>query len=259
MEIMKIMPDKPIDLYRGYMNKSGFVEECYAMLNGERKIIRANTTPFKQEPFNCMIAAALAERLNISHVNYSLCTYKKELCCIYDDFETEDLKFYSALELFWIKPPHNEELYNHYISICKYVGINNIVEEVDKMIVLNYLIDKRRGHLKSFGLMRNVKTKKFVCTAPLFDFAKSLEFCKLPKDFGEHKHLSSFALSHEEELKYVSNFEWIDFEKLVGFEDEIYEIFGLFELPHIDDERKKAVADYLIGRIETLKKYAENN
>ena len=61
-----------------------------------------------------------------------------------------------------------------------------------------------------------------------------------------------FKNSHEEQIKLVSSFDWLDLSKLDGIEDEWMELTrgSLF----LDESRRSAVARALRGRIEQLGK-----
>ena len=62
-----------------------------------------------------------------------------------------------------------------------------------------------------------------------------------------------FKKTHTEQLKLVSDFSWIDFEKLADIEDVIREILSVDEAKELIDERRiEAIAESIRNRIETL-------
>ena len=63
-----------------------------------------------------------------------------------------------------------------------------------------------------------------------------------------------FKTSHEEQIKLVKNFDWVDFSALSGVEREICEIVG--DSLFIDRTRCKALCEGIRERIKRLERIA---
>ncbi|MCZ4150382.1 excisionase, partial [Escherichia coli] len=65
-----------------------------------------------------------------------------------------------------------------------------------------------------------------------------------------------FKQDHDEQIKLVTSFDWLDFSALDGIEDDVRDIFrgSLF----VDEARCHAICQALRGRIERLQKIARS-
>lgn len=53
------------------------------------------------------------------------------------------------------KKPNNLSEYEYYIQCAEKLGVSNIRKEVEKMIVLDFIIANEDRHFNNFGLVRN--------------------------------------------------------------------------------------------------------
>ena len=86
-----------------------------------------------------------------------------------------------------------------------------------------------------------------------FDSGSSLGYDKMAGQIlSDHGDICKpFKKTHQEQLKLVTLFRWIDFDKLTGIEDEIREIFkGTGELE--DKVRSDAIIASVMKRIEEV-------
>ena len=120
------------------------------------------------------------------------------------------------------------------------------------MIVLDYLIVNEDRHQNNFGVVRNAETLKYLGAAPIYDSGTALWFDKPTGMVGSGRvACKPFKDRHEEQIKLVSSFDWLELSKLDDIEEEWMELTkgSLF----LDEARRVAVARALRGRIETLK------
>ena len=84
------------------------------------------------------------------------------------------------------------------------------------MIVIDYIIANEDRHLNNFGLIRNAETLKWIGVAPIFDSGSSLGYDKLAPQIISKRKITCkpFKNSHEEQIKLVSSFDWINFDAL---------------------------------------------
>lgn len=133
-----------------------------------------------------------------------------------------------------------------------------MVRSMDQMLVVDYLIANEDRHLNNFGLLRNPDTLEWIGAAPIFDSGSCLGYDKRANLIisGWGAECKPFKKTHEDQLKLVSSFDWIDFTKLEGIEEEIREILKDAG-ETIDEERKRAIVLAVKKRIERLKQMAE--
>ncbi len=235
----------------------GSLKKRWKIINGKRCLIKSGSAPFRQQPFNEVIASKIMDRLGINHVSYNIIRNGNEHYSICENFVTKDTELVSAYRILQIRPKENHENeYMHYVNICKESGVKNIVSSIDAMIVIDYIIANEDRHFNNFGLLRNADTLEWIGTAPIFDSGTSLWYDTQEKfiPYADIK-CKPFKKTHGEQLRLVSDFSVFDFSKLDGIENEIIEIItdGNSE-SFIDDSRAKIIAENVQHRIDNLKK-----
>jgi len=148
--------------------------------------------------------------------------------------------------------PNHVSVYQHYKVCCEQLGISGISDSIDQMIVLDYLIANEDRHQNNFGVIRNANTLEYLGVAPVYDSGSSLWFSKPLSMIGSRTKLvcKPFKSKHEEQIKLVKSFDWLDLSKLKGIGDEFADILtgSLF----IDAARKGALCKALEKRINML-------
>lgn len=246
-----------IDLMSPDNTSDGWLKKKWKIIDGKRCLLKGGSGATWQEPYNEVLASRIMERLQIPHVSYSLFLdegYPYSLC---EDFVTPDTELVSAWYVMQTaKKPNHVSLYRHYMDCCERLEIPGIKESVDRMLVLDYLIVNEDRHLNNFGVVRSVDTLEYTGAAPIYDNGTSLWFDKpLPMiGAGGRVVCKPFKNSHEEQMKLVSDFSWLDFSALNGIDEELREILkgSLF----IDEARREALCRGLMGRVEMLQKKA---
>lgn len=246
-----------IDLMSPDNTSDGWLKKKWKIIDGKRCLLKGGSGATWQEPYNEVLASRIMERLQIPHVSYSLFLdegYPYSLC---EDFVTPDTELVSAWYVMQTaKKPNHVSLYRHYMDCCERLEIPGIKESVDRMLVLDYLIVNEDRHLNNFGVVRSVDTLEYTGAAPIYDNGTSLWFDKpLPMiGAGGRVVCKPFKNSHEEQMKLVSDFSWLDFSALNGIDEELREILkgSLF----IDEARREALCRGLMGRVELLQKKA---
>lgn len=234
----------------------GWLKKKWTIRNGKRCLIKGGSGATWQEPYNEVLASRIMERLGIAHVEYSLVQggdYPYSLC---EDFITPETELISAWNIMQTKKKENHvSVYQHYMDCCRDLGIPDIQQALDKMIVLDYLILNEDRHMNNFGVIRNADTLEYLGAAPIYDSGTSLWFDKpMALVSGKTKaNCKPFKNTHEEQLKLVSDFSWLDLSALQGIDDEWRKIVegSLF----IDKARCEAIAAGLSQRIQMLEEY----
>ena len=123
------------------------------------------------------------------------------------------------------------------------------------MIVLDYIIANEDRHLNNFGLLRNAETLEWIGMAPIYDSGSSLGYDKVAGQIRTERDVECkpFKKHHAEQLKLVSDFSWIDLERLSDVEELITNTLsaeGAKE--YMDDNRIKAMVETANRRIQNL-------
>lgn len=234
----------------------GNLRKKWKIINGKRCLFKGYTLPYKQEPFNEKIASVICRELGIkSYVPYSLVFENNEPACVCDNFITPETEFVPANSVMSLKKrDSNTSLYNHYINICRDIGVTEISDRIDEMLVLDFLIGNYDRHFRNFGLIRNVETLEFVGAAPIFDNGTSLKFnTETNNIFIEPEYMlksKPFKSTHHEQIRLVRNPERFKISGLRNCTDEIRDILetgGVTSAKRVD-----FLCDFLNQRITAI-------
>lgn len=235
----------------------GWLKKKWTIINGRRCLVKGGSGATQQEPYNEVIASSIMERLHIPHVPYRLLMEEQYPYSVCEDFITPDTELISAWHIMQTKKkPNHITVYRHYVDCCKELGISGVEDALDQMLVLDYLIANEDRHLNNFGVIRHAETLEYLGAAPIFDSGTSLWFDKPVPLINPNVDAPSkpFKTSHEEQIKLVSDFSWVDFPALSGIDEEFRELVkgSVF----IDSARCERICKGLIRRVERLKDIA---
>ncbi len=232
----------------------GCLKKQWKIIDGERCLIKGGSAPFMQQPFNEVIATRIMEILDIPHVPYTLTWDDGKPYSICKDFITRDTELVSAWRIMKTEKQYPSiSVYQHYCNCSKKLGISNIQQLLDKMIVLDYIIANEDRHQNNFGLIRNADTLEFIGVAPIFDSGSSLGYDKLTSQIenGTDIECKPFKKTHEQQLQLVTSFDWIGFDKLQCI-DEIVQNTFKDAGEYADASRINAIINSIQTRINCL-------
>ncbi len=232
----------------------GNLQKRWKIIDGKRCLLKSGSTPFRQQPFNEVIATLVMNKLGIEHVPYTIIWIDSKPYSVCEDFVTKDTELISAWRVLQLRQKENHESsYLHYVNICKELGID-IVPALDRMIVLDYIIANEDRHFNNFGLLRDANTLEWIGAAPIFDSGTSLWYDTSARGISTYDiPCKPFKKKHSEQLRMVSSFDWLDISKLNGIEDEILNILCEDNVvQYVEAERAKAIAAEVRKRIDTL-------
>lgn len=253
-DVMSLMsPDNTSD---------GWLKKKWAIMDGKRCLVKGGSGATQQEPYNEVIASKIMERLGIPHVPYTLVEQEDYPYSMCENFITPQTELITAWYVMHTQQkPNHVSVYQHYVNCCEALGIPGIVEALDRMIVVDYLIANEDRHQNNFGVIRNAETMEWIGPAPIYDSGSSLWFSKplgLIRADGKLT-CKPFKQDHNEQIKLVTSFDWLDLSALDGVEEEVRDIFrgSLF----VDEARSDAICLALRGRIERLREmvYSRNS
>lgn len=238
----------------------GNLKKRWKIIDGKRCLIKGGSNPFRQQPFNEVIAAGIMERLDIPHVPYSVVWNKGAPYSVCEDFITENTELVPAWRILKTrKKDNNTSVYQHFTACCEALGIRGAVPFLDRMIVLDYIIVNEDRHFNNFGVLRNAETLEWLGFAPIYDSGSSLGYDKMPAQMRSEKEVvcKPFKNHHAEQIKLVSDFGWIDFDKLSDAKELIESVlFSDGAEEYVGKDRIRAIADGVQRRIENLSQLA---
>lgn len=238
----------------------GNLKKRWKIINGKRCLIKGGSNPFRQQPFNEVIAAGIMERMKIPHVPYTVTWSDGAPYSVCEDFVTEDTELIPAWRILKTQKKDNStSVYRHFINCCETLGIKGAVPFLDRMIVLDYIIANEDRHLNNFGAVRNAETLEWLGFAPIYDSGSSLGYDKMPAQMSSEKEVicKPFKNHHEEQLKLVSDFHWIDFNSLADVGEFITGVLSMDGAEdYMDENRIRTIVRMVCRRIEKLSQQA---
>lgn len=231
----------------------GWLRKKWKIIDGKRCLLKGGSGANRQEPYNEVLASRIMERLGIPHVPYTLTMQEDYPYSVCEDFITPQTELISAWYVMQTKQkPNHVSVYQHYLDCCEALGIPGIREALDRMMALDFLIVNEDRHQNNFGVVRNAGTLEYLGAAPIYDSGTSLWFSK-PNALinpGAKAACKPFKSSHEEQIKLVASFDWLDLNALHDIDEELRELVrgSLF----IDDARCDVLCRALKGRLEML-------
>ena len=234
----------------------GFLKKRWKIIDGKRCLIKGGSNPFRQQPFNEVIATKIMERLDIPHVPHTLVWNKEAPYSVCEDFVDENTELIPAWRVMMTQKKNNStSVYQHFVNCCGALGVADVVPFLDRMITLDYIIANEDRHFNNFGLIRNAETLEWIGMAPIYDSGSSLGYDKLPGQMKFEKDVGCkpFKNHHIEQLQLVQSFEWLDLSKLDDVEDIIRETLALdTDENYIDEYRINAVVNAVKRRLQNL-------
>lgn len=229
----------------------GVVKKRWTIINGVRVLLKGGKSPFYQEPFNEIIASKIISLLGFNAVNYYLYNYSGELysaCECFTDINTELVPaagIYKSQE----RLPGVSK-YEHFISQCNRYNIGNFNNELDKMMIVDYIIGNSDRHFNNFGFMRDTNTLEWRGFAPIYDNGMSL-WCDVLTP-GSMIQFKPFDKAHLEQLQAVNNLNVCDISRLGNVRDIILDTYSLSN--NITKNRAAAIADAVVNNVALLNK-----
>jgi len=247
-----------IDFISPDNTSDGWLRKKWIILNATRCLIKAGSDPYRQEPFNEIIASTIMEKLNTaSSVKYKFFKDEEQgICSVCKNFITEDTELVSGYALSkTYSRDKNTSVYDHYIDIAEKMDIPGVKNYFDSLIVLDYIIANTDRHHSNFGFIRDVNTLTYLKPAPIFDSGTSLwhNYSILSGKIGQAGMSQMFYKSHEMQLNLVKDWSKFDFSKLKNINEEVHDI--LKQNPLSDEKRNTVICKALKERIHSVKLY----
>lgn len=254
--------NKVLDFSSPDNTSDGNLKKRWKIINKKRCLIKGGSNPFRQQPFNEVIADKIMTCLGIDHISYETIWDGGFPYSICEDFITADTELIPAWRIMQVrKKKSSDSVYRHFLACCECIGIKQAAQFLNQMIVLDFIIANEDRHFNNFGAVRNAETLEWIGMAPIYDSGSSLGYDKLPAQIRSEKDIvcKPFKNHHKEQLDLVSDFSWIDFEQLKDVDSLIRSAFDQKSGEFIDEARIQAICYSVNKRIHYLKEYAESH
>jgi hypothetical protein len=236
----------------------GWLKKRWRIVDNKRILVKGSSGPFHQEPLNEIIATAMMEHLKIRHIPYELEWKDGMPYSLCETFVTTDTELVPASDIMdSIEYMVDTPLYVHFQKACQKVGIKDMQTDINKMILLDCIIDNSDRHFNNFGFIRNVETLEWKGFAPLYDNGTSLWHNEITPGIKTNDYSATFLSSNFEQLELITDFSWFDKNKLRLDMDMYHDI--LQTSPYIDDNRQNHIIGTIGRNIGIVEFYASGS
>lgn len=202
-QVFRTMADTGKPSYTPDSSSNGDLPKFWKIEQGKRVLYKEGSAPFDQQPYNEVFAARLLEVLELPHVNYTLVQDEERAYSVCETFVTTATEYVPALEILNAVPKLNHEnSYQHFFRCAEALSIPVSRQEVDDMLLFDYLINNADRHYGNFGFIRDVQTRSFLGMAPIFDNGNSFWYLQLNKRMKlKDQPAKPFRDTHAEQMK----------------------------------------------------------
>jgi hypothetical protein len=252
--------DPNINLISPDATTDGWLQKKWNIIEGKRCLIKGSTRPYKQEPYNEILASEISRRLGIPHVPYTSMIIDEEPYSVCEDFITPKTELVSAWRIAITRDFDDDtSQYQHFLNCCEDLGIPDARVNLDKMLTLDYLIVNVDRHYGNFGAVRDVDTLEWLGLAPVFDSGTSLWYDRPYTMFDPYAKnpRKPFSDDGDELITATGSFDWLDLSKLQGI-DEIFDDTPSTST-YMIKKRRTALCSLFFKRVEMLLNYIDGN
>jgi len=191
------------------------------------------------------------KRLGIECTSYCQIFIKDKAYSVCENFTNINTEYITASRLYDCqkKPNHNSD-YQHLLNCCEKIGIANITDHIDRMLVVDYLIANTDRHWSNFGFIRDANTLEYLKFAPIFDNGTSLWHDKY-STAGDVDTLT-FPGPHSKQIKLVKDLSWYEPIPKTELYDIITSTLSKSSHPHMNEERITMIAEGVAGKSEFI-------
>ena len=236
---------------------NGYLKKRWIAKDDKRVLMKAGSRPYFQEPFNEQICSTILKKLNINHVSYNLNIINDKPYSLCETFINHDTEFIPASHILnSLKKADVDTRYEHFVRCCEKIGIESFIGSLDKMITFDFIVVNEDRHFGNFGFIRDANTLEWISFCPLFDNGCSFWYNTPGSKIGIYAESKGFEYNHGKKIQLVSNFDWLDINKLKDMDEIILEVFSISNI--IDEKRSLRIAEKIKSRQFILEHLIDN-
>jgi hypothetical protein len=207
-------------------SSSGVLPKRWIINEGRRILMKGGKAPVFQEPENEVVASYLMESLGICHVDYEFSVVNGKpysLCETFVDSNTDFVSAYYIADKLSNMPDDESKKFEFFLGWCDKRGIVGAQEALDRIIVTDFILLNTDRHFNNFGALRDADTLEWKGFSPVFDTGNCLWNEVLTEDINQSVmgECKPFRKDFRKQLLHVSDFSWVDTERLKAIPDEI--------------------------------------
>ena len=236
----------------------GVLKKRWKAIDGDCCLIKSGEEPYMQEPYNEVAAAMIADSMGIDHVEYSLIKYEGAPCSVCRNMICGTEELISAHQATRSEiQDSGVPLYDHLVACCAHHGLD-IVSDLDRMLVFDYIIGNTDRHLNNFGIIRDASTLEWKRFAPLYDNGTSMGCDCYPDQLVSEAGLDAkpFSPYFPRQMELVRDIGWIEMDAIRKGIDRASEVFNGVRR-YREDGRAEAIREFLMSRADDLEAWIE--
>ena len=200
---LKIVGDIKSDIFDPNATTGGKLKKYWKFNENNNKsyLVKGGSGERRQEPFNEYFASLLLDTLKFNYTPYSIEKIETEWVSICPCIADKNIEMVSADDL-----RRKYGIGKNYESLCKLANEESCLalkDQLNMMIITDYLIENTDRHWNNFGILRNGETGTWIGAIPLFDNGYSLwnnDFV----DINKPSSCLSFDETNEDCMRYVN-------------------------------------------------------
>ena len=224
---------RKINLMTPNNTTDGRLKKTWVIEGNKRMLIKGGYKDNPIAPLNEYLASMICDVLGIKHVKYELDVINKKLVSKCEDFIDEDTELITAHSILKEDLTGNyKDIYEKYIKILESNGISDARDNLEDMILLDYLIMNVDRHLNNLGIIRDVNTLRWLRVAPIFDSGEAMNIDMLDDNtmvINENGRLFNEVVHFDKFLELIRKTRKYDFERLEKVVDEFEEILKKYQ------------------------------
>ena len=211
----------------------GRLKKTWVIENNKKILVKGGYKDNPIAPLNEYLASMICNALGINHVDYELDIINEKLVSKCEDFIDGNTEFITAHSILKDELIGNyREIYERYIKILEANGISDARDNLEDMLLLDYLIMNVDRHLNNFGIIRDVNTLKWISVAPIFDSGEAMNLEMLDDDtmvINDNGRLFNEVVYFDKFLELIRKTRKYDLEKLDSVVDECESILKKYQ------------------------------
>ena len=250
---------REVSLYSPNNTTDGMLRKTWIVEGGKRYLLKGGYKGDSLQPFNEVLASDICERMGFSHVVYTLDEAKGKIVSKCECFTTKNIEIIPAHQVLYGHGGQDSfEDYEEYVRLLEEHGVANAREQMENILVLDYLVMNEDRHMNNFGVIRDVGSLKWLGAMPIFDNGQALNVLSYGADgiavAGEGRFFRDMV-KFDKIIKVVRDFKRFDFSRLDGVVEKFHELLTTnMGAAKLTEERIDALCKVLEGQIEKAKR-----